>query len=704
MKIPTRIRTIVIMTLFAAVIAVALAYGVVETARFPHWVVDDAFILYRYAENLAEHGELNWNPGENPVEGYTGIALVTLLSVATKLGISPIAASHALGIAFFFASGILMLLVLRGLNIGSATAAALYFTTPFMFSHAWSGLETTMFAAAILFAVYAFTLRRDKLFGASLLLLSFTRPEGVLLSVLLLVIYRPLSRTVIAVYLAPCVVYFLWRWIYYGRLLPNTFYAKASSALPMSQNTESITELFKNYMRLPALLGLVFFSYENIRKHKYLVGVVTAFVLISLYLYMTSDLVMNYSYRFFVPLYVLSLLAVGGIIAGQKMSPKMMIIMVIILSIQISFNIDKKRLVAIQQFASSHYTLLRNCHIEIGKYLHTHLPPEEWIVVHADAGAIPYYAKLPTLDFGRLNDEFLAENYPIKWEVIRRIGQKKAKQKAKEKTKGEAAKQDDNGAETDSDLSAQGGNAAETDGDLSAQGGNAAEADGDSLIRGLVDYFYSVRPGALVFTSYSFDALRHGSEPVWIASDVRFNNYTLMKKYRSSARNNYYQFVYIRNDLLDLVEVDRTGDVKRAMTIAARRNAESTGQPERDYTPSGLDKRSAGGRKAGPHDRIDLASLTPDSLWTLASEEPNSVKKIGYYRNLVERYGDHQHAPAACFMIGFVYAEEVGDTVAARKAFERVIELYPESEMAESARWMLEQLDGAKAEEEIFPE
>jgi len=41
-------------------------------------------------------------------------------------------------------------------------------------------------------------------------------------------------------------------------------------------------------------------------------------------------------------------------------------------------------------------------------------------------------------------------------------------------------------------------------------------------------------------------------------------------------------------------------------------------------------------------------------------------------------------------MIGFVFIEEMGDTLSGRKALEEAIRRYPESEIAGSARWMLE--------------
>src|ERR1043166_1004184 len=79
----------------------AIGYTVAAIALFPKLTVDDAYITVRYAENLARHGELVYNVGEQPVEGYTGVALPVLLAGFVRLGISPILAGRAIGIAAF---------------------------------------------------------------------------------------------------------------------------------------------------------------------------------------------------------------------------------------------------------------------------------------------------------------------------------------------------------------------------------------------------------------------------------------------------------------------------------------------------------------------------------------------------------------------------------------------------------------------------
>ena len=83
---------------------------------------------------------------------------------------------------------------------------------------------------------------------------------------------------------------------------------------------------------------------------------------------------------------------------------------------------------------------------------------------------------------------------------------------------------------------------------------------------------------------------------------------------------------------------------------------------------------------------------TPEQLWEIAQAEDASYTRILYYRELVNRYPEHKFAPQALFMIGFVYVEELQDLVQARRTFDELLKEYPESEVVESAKWMIENL------------
>ena len=149
------------------ILSLILIYAVGVFIIFPKWTIDDAFIYYRYAENLANHGVLTWNIGEPVVEGYTGVALPIILAGFIKLGFSPVEVSRLLGIGAYFLSLLFLFLIFKKLKVHEAISSIvllLYASTPVLFTHATSGLDTMLFLAAILGSIYAFFLMRSVLF------------------------------------------------------------------------------------------------------------------------------------------------------------------------------------------------------------------------------------------------------------------------------------------------------------------------------------------------------------------------------------------------------------------------------------------------------------------------------------------------------------------------------------------------------------
>ncbi|HUV36391.1 MAG TPA: glycosyltransferase family 39 protein [Patescibacteria group bacterium] len=91
-------------------------------------------------------------------------------------------------------------------------------------------------------------------------------------------------------------------------------------------------------------------------------------------------------------------------------------------------------------------------------------------------------------------------------------------------------------------------------------------------------------------------------------------------------------------------------------------------------------------------------------LWERAMEQAVPEEKIKLYREIVSRYPDDQLAPQALYMIGFIYAEELQDTLKAQNALEDLIIQYPESSLIESARWMIGTLNGNTSIIELIEE
>ncbi len=92
-------------------------------------------------------------------------------------------------------------------------------------------------------------------------------------------------------------------------------------------------------------------------------------------------------------------------------------------------------------------------------------------------------------------------------------------------------------------------------------------------------------------------------------------------------------------------------------------------------------------------DELLEAVRSPEQYWEIAQMESDSYERIQYYREIVEYYPDHKYAPQALFMIGFVYAEELQNRVEARRRLDELLQKYPDSEVAESAKWMIDNMD-----------
>ena len=85
---------------------------------------------------------------------------------------------------------------------------------------------------------------------------------------------------------------------------------------------------------------------------------------------------------------------------------------------------------------------------------------------------------------------------------------------------------------------------------------------------------------------------------------------------------------------------------------------------------------------------------SPEELFQLAQDTRNPEDRIGYYRKLVEKFGDSEQADRAQFMIGFVYSEELQDSAQSKAAFQDFLVRYPESDLAKDAEYMIRALSG----------
>jgi hypothetical protein len=84
---------------------------------------------------------------------------------------------------------------------------------------------------------------------------------------------------------------------------------------------------------------------------------------------------------------------------------------------------------------------------------------------------------------------------------------------------------------------------------------------------------------------------------------------------------------------------------------------------------------------------------TPLDYFKEAQAAINAVDRVKLYKQVAERFPTDSVSVQARFMIGFTYAEDIGDYEAAKDAFEDFIQRYPKSELANSARWMMDNME-----------
>lgn len=99
-------------------------------------------------------------------------------------------------------------------------------------------------------------------------------------------------------------------------------------------------------------------------------------------------------------------------------------------------------------------------------------------------------------------------------------------------------------------------------------------------------------------------------------------------------------------------------------------------------------------------------SKSAEELFDLAQQAENDndfQKAVDLYTMLLEKYPDNEHNYKAQFMIGFIYSEELKDYDQARVAMQKVVEQYPDCDLADDAQWMLDHM-GKNLEDIEFEE
>jgi hypothetical protein len=425
--------------LFAALAAQFLVAGVEA--------IDDAYISFRYAQNLVEGHGLVYNPGEPPVQGYTNFLWVLIIALALALGLPPVATACGLG----FMAGLATLLLtaawsFRRLAPGQAAAAVapvlLVANLGFV---VWSfrGLETGLFTLLLLAAGLAH-LRRPAVAGLSpvsallLVLATLSRPEGAL-AFALMALHALISRwregaplirredlPALGIFVGGVGLFGGWCAWYYGDPLPNTFHAKVGGPLDSLPRGRDYLWNFAQYGTGWPLLLLPLALLPRKRRDRTRSFALLMVAGFAVYIALVGGDVFP-AYRFLVPvLPFLYLLvgdglagledAVGRAVAGRsrgaagagdrpgRLAIPVLTVGVLLAVVALATHRPSSAFAWREWRGGNRYTESLRM---VGRWLRAEVPPGTWIALNP-AGALPYESRLPAIDMLGLNDREIA--------------------------------------------------------------------------------------------------------------------------------------------------------------------------------------------------------------------------------------------------------------------------------------------------------
>jgi len=421
---------------------------------------EDAYISFRYAENIADGYGFVFNQGERVVEGYSNPTWVFLLTISAKFGLSTIIAGRCLGLLF----GLLLLFeiiklvtISRGGRVSLGVMAAIAVTTaPAFLFWVQAGLENSLFLYLLILGWRLATQEdqdraRFPYSSIAFFLLAITRPEGIMYSVIFgawkLVALTKISgqesikRLFLwtALIIIPFAVFLLWRHSVFGEWVPNTFFARVNNGLRINLRTGSryilrfLNDSLWSPLIIPAIVALVPRKEMTVEARRVLLAaVVMTVVLLVFILYVGGDIHPND--RFCLPFILFSAIATFVMVPEMPRSVwwKKLSTWALIAFVFGNLGYSFTPAYGIQppmsrppNFLTANLIELFTVRKTVGEIWQRYVDPPadalefigrdikanpdiDGLIATGQCGKIPYFSELPTLDLLGLNDPEVA--------------------------------------------------------------------------------------------------------------------------------------------------------------------------------------------------------------------------------------------------------------------------------------------------------
>lgn len=431
----------------------AFALFMSQALQWQDWIIDDAGISYAYARNLAEGHGLVAQPGQMPVEGYSNLLWILLLSPFFAWHLfHPFLTPKLIGYVFVLIS---FLVIGKGIRKTSAHgiwvslfALCLLSLNPSFVMWTCSGLENSLYIFLLVLGFYLMLrantgARSGVWIGIVIALAAMTRPDGLIFSLVYpaFVLFQILTGgTNRRAGLRQCLWYMLgfgmayglflgFRLLYFHAWAPNTYFAKIG---PFSQSglgqlatdpkgvARKLFYVFRDaagfggYLLLPLIgIGSIRLMGRNKFGAEYAAALFFLAMALGAYLYLPDDWMGEYRLAtpFIVFLYLYGVLVLDTWIGCLMISSRAKTCLILILGL---FWVGG----ALASFIPRHTRCRTNPPVSFAKIAADYggrydayaasLGIEQASVLLPDMGATLYYSKVKLYDLAGLCDAMIA--------------------------------------------------------------------------------------------------------------------------------------------------------------------------------------------------------------------------------------------------------------------------------------------------------
>ena len=397
---------------------------------------EDAAMLLRYSQHLAEGRGIVWNLGEPPVDGATDFLFMAAVATVHRVGPSLEQAAQGIGLLAHALTAVLIFLAIRTLFGGSSWLAlvpAAFFTVGPGLRHVAACYGTPLFAltAAVSWLLAVRLMRASDgrlkmdglLFALSALVMGLARPEGVFLGgfFLLGALYaregggaRPILAAFLGVFLTLGLAYFLWRWHYFGYPLPNPFYKKGAGVLHLHSLRQSWRDLWE--LGLPFVLVLPLGLLPGSARRSSAAALFAVLAFVGLWVLISDET--NYVMRFRAP--ILPVVLTAWVPAWQRLVERARAARRMPAWVGATIALVAAAGLAGWQHHRYHHVAPQRMGLYDAAVMLREYANRDFSLVTTEAGLLPLYSTWRAVDAWGLNDRFIAHNGAVTEEYLDR--------------------------------------------------------------------------------------------------------------------------------------------------------------------------------------------------------------------------------------------------------------------------------------------